>query len=207
MKAGRKKAREELDIVHVIEWHPKSNPDNRYFLMVRRPETGLLAGLNDFPTSVNVPATTTRCDQEALPSEILSHLVSGGPCLPSKRPNRNTIEDNEKGFIIARIQPVGDVLHIFSHIRKTYRVQWVVLEGGVSPPSILEYQSLHDERPRKKHKKAKRAVKDVNVKPQIDGPKEVIWVPLNEVMETNMGSGVVKVWNLTKKLWENAEKW
>lgn len=36
--------------------------------------------------------------------------------------------------------PAGDVLHIFSHIRKTYRVQWVVLEGGPSeePPALVQ---------------------------------------------------------------------
>jgi A/G-specific adenine glycosylase len=39
MKAERKKAREELDIVNVIEWQPKDHSD-RYFLLVRRPERG-----------------------------------------------------------------------------------------------------------------------------------------------------------------------
>ena len=38
---------------------------------------------------------------------------------------------------ITQTQHVGDVLHIFSHIRKTYRVQWVVLQGGSSPPDLL----------------------------------------------------------------------
>lgn len=41
---------------------------------------------------------------------------------------------------MAKIVPAGDVLHIFSHIRKTYRVQWVVLEGGTSeaPPALVQ---------------------------------------------------------------------
>ncbi|KDR72590.1 hypothetical protein GALMADRAFT_252735 [Galerina marginata CBS 339.88] len=206
MKADRKKAREELDVVHVIEWHPKTNPDNRLFLMIRRPESGLLAGLYDFPASVDVPANITRRDQEAMPSEILSHLVQGGAFLPSKPSNRTAVGNSPSQtevLIIAKIKPVGDVLHIFSHIKKTYRVQWVVLEGGVSPPAFLENQSLYNECPNKKPKKKKRAVKDVNVKPQINDQKAAIWVPLEEVMETNMGSGVVKVWNITKKLWES----
>jgi A/G-specific adenine glycosylase len=38
---------------------------------------------------------------------------------------------------LVKIQRAGDVLHVFSHIRKTYRVQWVVLEGGdASPPKL-----------------------------------------------------------------------
>lgn len=40
MKVERKKAREELDIVNVIEWRSKQHPDNRQFLMVRRPAGG-----------------------------------------------------------------------------------------------------------------------------------------------------------------------
>jgi A/G-specific adenine glycosylase len=39
MKADRKKAREELDIVNVIEWHDTATGD-RQFLLVRRPESG-----------------------------------------------------------------------------------------------------------------------------------------------------------------------
>lgn len=41
MKADRKKVREELDIVHVVEWHSKFNTGDRYFLMNRRPENGM----------------------------------------------------------------------------------------------------------------------------------------------------------------------
>ena len=38
---------------------------------------------------------------------------------------------------LVKFERAGDVLHVFSHIRKTYRVQWVVLEGGgASPPEL-----------------------------------------------------------------------
>ena len=39
MKAERKKAREELDIVNVVEWRHTQSGD-RWFLLVRRPEGG-----------------------------------------------------------------------------------------------------------------------------------------------------------------------
>lgn len=39
MKAAKKKAREELDIVNVIEWRSKAAGE-RWFLLVRRPEGG-----------------------------------------------------------------------------------------------------------------------------------------------------------------------
>ncbi|PPQ87673.1 hypothetical protein CVT25_011440 [Psilocybe cyanescens] len=211
MKAERKKAREELDIVHVIEWHTNASSQDRMFLMIRRPENGLLAGLYDFPTSVDVSTKINRRDQEDLTLKILPQILPGGSRIKPTQQKRNTVEEahsQTEDVVIVKIQPVGDVVHVFSHIRKTYRIQWVVLEGGVNPPAILENPSLHDERPTKQVKKAKPAVKNVNVKvkTQIEGSKTVIWVPLNEVVDTNMGSGVVKVWNLTKKLWENTEK-
>jgi A/G-specific adenine glycosylase len=39
MKAGRKRAREELDIVNVVEWYRNATSE-RLFLLVRRPEDG-----------------------------------------------------------------------------------------------------------------------------------------------------------------------
>ena len=39
MKVEKKKAREELDVVNVIEWR-RSPADARWFLLVRRPEGG-----------------------------------------------------------------------------------------------------------------------------------------------------------------------
>lgn len=38
---------------------------------------------------------------------------------------------------ITDIKAAGEVVHVFSHIRKTYRVQWVVLEGGGNDPPPL----------------------------------------------------------------------
>ena len=40
MKVDRKKAREELDIVNVLEWRSRIDPRDRQFLLVRRPEGG-----------------------------------------------------------------------------------------------------------------------------------------------------------------------
>ncbi|KAF8633052.1 hypothetical protein AX15_001531 [Amanita polypyramis BW_CC] len=54
MRVDRKKAREELDIVNVIEWCSSPASKDRWFLLVRRPENGLLAGLYEFPTSADV---------------------------------------------------------------------------------------------------------------------------------------------------------
>ncbi|KAF8157011.1 DNA glycosylase [Crassisporium funariophilum] len=186
MKVTRKKPREELDVVNVIEWHKPSEPEKRYFLMIRRPEGGLLAGLYEFPTSVNLPKTIKRADQEKIPLDLVSKLTDGGAT-------------------ISKITPIGDVLHVFSHIKKIYRVQWVILTGGLKPPKFLPDPLIDEQTSTKKPIKGKLTPKLVNLDIQLDFPRDAIWVPLNEVMETNMGSGVVKVWMLTKERWENPE--
>lgn len=38
---------------------------------------------------------------------------------------------------IIKVIPAGDIQHVFSHIKKTYRVQWVLLEGGDKPPELI----------------------------------------------------------------------
>lgn len=40
MKVDRKKAREELDIVNVVEWRRNAGSEDRWFLLVKRPEGG-----------------------------------------------------------------------------------------------------------------------------------------------------------------------
>ena len=40
MKAEKKKAREELDVVNVVEWRRDAHATERWFLLVRRPEGG-----------------------------------------------------------------------------------------------------------------------------------------------------------------------
>ncbi|KIM42337.1 hypothetical protein M413DRAFT_444760 [Hebeloma cylindrosporum] len=207
MKVDRKRAREELDLVNVIEWG-KLNSKERWFLLVRRPEGGLLAGLYEFPTSADVSNSMTPVAQAAVLPEILSTLVHDGSLIKTtpqyQKGSRDDPVQTEK-LAISSIQPVGDVLHVFSHIKKTYRVQRVILEGGANPPPTLVGASLHDERPSKKKKGAAK-FKDVNVATHIPSGPMAVWVPLDRVMETNMGTGMVKVWNLTKKLWEEGNE-
>ena len=50
---------------------------------------------------------------------------------------------------VVKIERARDVLHVFSHIRKTYRVQWVVLEGGGAGPPELANRSTLASGPRK----------------------------------------------------------
>lgn len=167
MKVERKKAREELDVVNVVEWRHPTGKD-RWFLLVRRPEggarrcirrlalrtdqstlvewpnsTGLLAGLHEFPTSDNVASGLSASAMHAIPHELLSTLLAVPPqpyTRPARRRTPGDASSNELGpLIIAEIIPAGDVVHVFSHIKKTYRIQWVLLTGGGPEPPPLAH--------------------------------------------------------------------
>lgn len=56
--------------------------------------------------------------------EMLEH-----PPIEASKSKAKTDSGHDK-LRITKIKPAGDVLHVFSHIRKTYRVQWILLEGG-----------------------------------------------------------------------------
>ncbi|KAK0500756.1 DNA glycosylase [Armillaria luteobubalina] len=136
MKAERKKPRVEIDLVNVMEWRSKSDPDNRQFLLVRRPSEGLLAGLYEFPTEANISGTLS----DARIVEILQAQLSTLFQSPIRVPRSTEKEQSDASYTIIQTQLAGDVLHIFSHIRKTYRVQWVIIEGGDEPPEAATPQ-------------------------------------------------------------------
>ena len=76
---------------------------------------------------------------------------------------------------LVKIERAGDVLHVFSHIRKTYRVQWVVLEGGGTCPPELARRSTPavSRMPGSKRSKASG-----------NSPKsESMWIRIDEVEE------------------------
>ncbi|KAJ8488849.1 hypothetical protein ONZ51_g3283 [Trametes cubensis] len=179
MKAEKKKAREELDVVNVIEWRKHAASEERWFLLVRRPEggessisikhlvfeflfpasrtlvlssPGLLAGLHEFPTAPNVPerSSSPSSAHVELANSLLSALLVAPPPAQSttavtsrgqaaRRSTSQSSAEHLGSLQVVKVVPAGDVLHIFSHIRKTYRVQWVVLEGGTSeaPPPLV----------------------------------------------------------------------
>lgn len=135
MKAVRAEVREELDIVNVIEW--RNSRRERWFLLVRRPEGGLLAGLHEFPTAENVSESAGRSKAaEKIPQVILSDLLETPPLPLASKDATSTAKDSV--LRITKIEQAGDVPHVFSHIKKTYRAQWVLLQGGGdNPPSLV----------------------------------------------------------------------
>ncbi|KAI6029364.1 DNA glycosylase [Pisolithus microcarpus] len=207
MKVERKKAREELDIVNVVEWRRGDN-SQRWFILVRRPEGGLLAGLHEFPTVAAVSDSLAASkDDPVILDKLLATLFVDPPTLFLKDSNSQKVNCEATGTLrVAMIRPVGDIVHVFSHIKKTYRVQWVILEGGGDKPPKPQGESclptvptreMIEEDGKDKRRKVSRASKGGNA-----STSAAQWVPLDEVESTNIGTGVMKVWKLTKALWE-----
>jgi A/G-specific adenine glycosylase len=96
---------------------------------------GLLAGLYEFPTSANVSSTIS--DLREIPHTLLSVLLVSPPQPYVQKGGTRLEEDPGIHCLnIVSVKPAGDIVHIFSHIRKTYRVQWVLMVGGNEPPEL-----------------------------------------------------------------------
>lgn len=225
MRAEKKKAREELDIVNVIEWRSQAGGGGRWFLLVRRPEGGLLGGLHEFPTSPAVPVTISAAAQKKVPSALLRDLLTSPP---AGEHGARTSGDQARGEIsgaepepstalrIVHVEPAGDVIHIFSHIRKTYRVQWVVLEGGGGTPPALAAPcrgrvvasgaATQRARAGGRTPKTRVGVSESLTAAPGDGDDQLhaaraAWVPMADVANANIGTGVLKVWRRACTLW------
>ncbi|KAM6217026.1 adenine DNA glycosylase [Rhynchocyon petersi] len=103
-KASRKPPREECSATCVLE-QPRALGGAR-LLLVQRPSSGLLAGLWEFPSVTTEPSG--QCQRKALLQELQSWA---GPVPAS------------------RLQHIGKVVHTFSHIKLTYQVYCLTLEG------------------------------------------------------------------------------
>ena len=101
---------------------------------------------------------------------LLSCLIKSPPSpVDSQSKAANTAQSDVPRLV--KIERAGDVLHVFSHIRKTYRVQWVVLESGSSNPPELAKRS-----PSLASGTSTRKTKVAGL------PKlESMWVPLDDV--------------------------
>lgn len=151
-------------------------------------DTGLLAGLHEFPTLPNLSgAKASASNMAQIPYTLLQELLMHPPSSPSdKEPMKSTSDKVPK---VIQVMSAGDVVHVFSHIKKTYRVQWVLLEGDELPQlraAITLDQATRENDKRAKNPKGKQQVSEVsevklNTNPQTSSAQ---WVPLTQVEDT-----------------------
>jgi len=77
------------------------------------------------------------------------------------------------------------MVHVFSHIRKTYRVQWIIVNGGLAPPKVLSNAMPQEcgQPLERQPTKGKRKTKNCII-PTQRLQNDAIWIPLDEVAET-----------------------
>lgn len=107
---------------------------------------GLLAGLWDFPAVPDVSASSSDAFEEhakELVQTAFPHLNEPSPSSPSS------------SLSIQSVQSVGSVLHVFSHVKKTFQAVLVRLEdteeeeveGDLLPPTATVGSWMDDLRP------------------------------------------------------------
>lgn len=165
---------------------------------------GLLAGLDEFPTLANVSTSISAGEVSKVPYTLLSAMLhetiqpyegSANP-VPKRNRIRNadvekTVDAADTGYRIKTIQPAGEVVHVFSHIKKTYKAQWVLLEGGDVPPVLSARCYLPPTKDKKKSgprgKKKGGRKKDDYFSSAEDVPEEsvvnAVWTPLDRVAD------------------------
>ena len=151
---------------------------------------GLLAGLHEFPTEPNVGNGLSASAMQQIPQKLLSTLLRTPPQpygrTAGERQTRAAAAPFEE-LRIAHIRPAGDVVHVFSHIRKTYRVQWVLLEGGGCDVPPLAPQQSATGGPAAVQKKGKRGSKQAEPSPGAratpSSPPTAPWKALADVPE------------------------
>ena len=121
----------------------------------------------------NVSSTQSGGDDGVhLRNVVMRYLENGSQIMESSKQS-----DRQH---VAKVRPIGDVVHVFSHIRKTYRVSWAVLTGASGPPTL---RALTEVQPALK--KGTRAKKAAPVSASTDGgaisPPGAAWVKLSDV--------------------------
>lgn len=95
-----------------------------------------MAGLYEFPTSANVSKSISSVTILKQTNDLLSKTLRTELQQFKPRQRQDNDVSDGKTCRVKDIVPAGDVVHIFSHVKKTYRVQWVILEGGQGPPEL-----------------------------------------------------------------------
>lgn len=113
MRKEKKASRVEHEAVCLTEWVGPGR--ERRWLLVKRPEKGLLAGLFEPPSFPVAPGA----------DKLAAALDGLGGLLGAHAAELGTVAHAE----------VAPVPHIFSHIDMTYHVQHLVIESEAQPPT------------------------------------------------------------------------
>ncbi|KAG8788003.1 hypothetical protein FRC16_001479, partial [Serendipita sp. 398] len=130
MKVEKKAVPEETDVVCTISWQSQDHV-TKYYLLRKRPAHGLLAGLWDFPVVPNVGTS----DPKSLEKYALELVSTAFPRLKSEKEDDSPDGDEGEPLHVSSVKVVGSVLHVFSHVKKTFQVVSIMIQGKDSSSS------------------------------------------------------------------------
>ncbi|GAA5964985.1 hypothetical protein JCM3765_004817 [Sporobolomyces pararoseus] len=213
MAKERKKQREEETAVCLVEWESseieKEEKDGRKgnerkILVMKRPEKGLLAGLLEFP-SIDLPPSSESTSSTR--SKQLSTLLKSLLSLPTEFKLSNkagaSAENDLKIESLKTLEP--PVVHVYSHIIRTYHVTHLLLTSPSLPrllPSLATTsKSTSKPSSSKKNKKKKEESDDEHGGDEVDSeplvqslPGTGKWIDSSEVEGESLGGAMKKVW-------------
>lgn len=136
MKVLKPMPREEFAAVCVVELSSENesenflciNSDRNSFLLVRRPQQGLLAGLWEFP-SVLLSGLNLSVDEQKVTMDRYLEISLG-------------IQTSQGTYKEILRKSVGQYIHVFSHIRLHMYIEWMVLHA---PDGLHGMQENEDE--------------------------------------------------------------
>ncbi|KIM33992.1 hypothetical protein M408DRAFT_302956 [Serendipita vermifera MAFF 305830] len=134
MKVEKKVVPKETDLICIISWKRKGD-EVPYYLLRKRPKTGLLAGLWDFPALPNLSPSAKK-NQEKIARELVHKAF---PQIRDRTDNKLVIKSYDGA--------IGSVLHVFSHVKKTFQVVLIRLESPVDvdlPPDAVPGDWMDD---------------------------------------------------------------
>ncbi|CAH8542222.1 unnamed protein product [Schistosoma rodhaini] len=113
VKLNKREPRKQNTVILITHTTRKENEAlKHYYLLLQRPKTGLLAGLWEFPSYT--------IEDNKLTSEIQSSSFI--PLVIDRITNALNSSLNITSVNELNVKPIGEVLHIFSHIHMTYIV-------------------------------------------------------------------------------------
>ena len=147
------------------------------FLLLKRPLGGLLAGLWEFPLAPT-SKDAKRGEHEASIDKLLTEtLPKFSMAWRSRSVSEGSKEDEcippEASLKVLHREPLGQLVHIFSHIRMTMNVEKIVAQGEIAPNSNGEISEG-----------------------QQDVKEQIQWLSAEELGIKGLSSGVKKVWKL-----------
>ena len=172
-------------------------------LLQKRPEGGLLAGLWEFPSVAvsaeglaekakkSSPASSRRAAVDDRVSRLLGGIGGGGALyLPfATAEDKGNASPSPSPFKLLRREQLGEIVHVFSHIRMTLSVEHVRLEISSSNSDSVSSSAL-----------ASAILSGEEIPADEDeGLPARRWVAVSEMAQERVSSSVAKCWKLVSE--------